>query len=350
MPEITILSCLGIPFAGDTLDEGLFDYLRPQLESDGEYTGSPEQTAIVQREIRFAKEALSSEQEAVLRLAGFGLADLRLARAELEQVFRPQLEEALSYVSAALRAALLRQRNGLSPADLRALTPKDLDPSVDYVLLAGGMSRIPAVGDELQGRFITARVERVGDSFTGGIDGPQHLVVAGLIHDTATYDRLNLHRPGFDIFVEWQSRTSPKWEAVPIYHAHTPLYTKLDIYNNNSHPGYRGTVSLPLDARVAAGRLVVRSEGGEELGLRLDDHPIEGLPLTLNGGSSVVLKLYVDGEMGVWVDGHEARFGGYGGLRVEQWPVFRGPRSVRRTVDFRTSGYGEPKVFEYPHH
>ena len=348
-PEITILSCLGIPFAGDKLDEDLVAYLNDQLTADDRYTGSSEQNSAVEREVRLAKEALSVEQEAVLRLSGYGLPDLRLSRAELEQVFRAQLATALDQVSAALRAALLRERNHLDPVGLRALTPEALDPSVNFVLLAGGMSRIPAVGDALQARFTQARVERVGDSFTGGIDGPQHLVVAGLIYDTDTYDRLNLHRPGFDVFVEWRSRTSTQWHERSIYRAHTPLYTPNDIYSNNADPCYRDEVTIPRDERVAEGRLVVRAETGERLDLRLDDMPIDGLPLQMNGGSVVGLKMYVDGRLVVWVDSHEARFGPHGGLRVEQWPVFRGPHAKRRSLDFRTGEYRPPKVFDYPH-
>jgi cell division ATPase FtsA len=347
LPEITVLSCLGIPVAGDSLDDKLHALVREQLVNDSRFEGSVQQEAAVLREVRGAKEALSSTLDVRLELAPYGLGSLQLSRAELEREFRPQLGDALRYVTAALRAARLREKNHLGPTALRALDESSLDPSVDFVLLAGGMSRVPAVGEALQRRFAHARVERVADTLSGGIEGPQHLVAAGLIHDPGTYDRLNLHRPGFNLRVEWRSRSGP-WEGQDIYTAHTPLYSDADIWNGNSRPGVSGQVTIPPSGEVYEARLVVTAESGERLSLRLDRAPIEGLALRVRGGARVTVKLYVDGRILVLVNDHEQRFDG-ASVRIERWQVIRGPGSRRRQVELVTDHHSGLGNFAYPH-
>lgn len=347
LPEITVLSCLGIPGAGDALDDRLAQYVADQLEEDPRFSGSPEQLAAILREVRLAKEALSTFDTVALELVRYGLGTLALSRAELEREFRRQLDAALCYVTAALRAARLREKNHLPPAELRKLSEDELDPAVEYVLLAGGMSRIPLVEEELQRRFFQARVESVSDSTSGGIEGPQHLVAAGLICDPGTYDRLNLHRPGFNLRVEWRTPDG-QWEGHDVYVAHTPLYAWWEIVSGNFLPGSVGEVVVPADHEIAEARLIVTSESGEKLPLRLDRSPIEGLSLRVRGGQKVSVKLYVDGRILVNVNGHEQRFDG-GGVRIERWQVIRGPGSRHRRVELVSERFADPSMFAHPH-
>ena len=65
------------------------------------------------------------------------------------------------------------------------------------MVLAGGMSRIPAVARRLAELLPKAELHRrVGDFHA------DEVVVAGLA-DTVGYDRISLHRPSFDFVLEW---------------------------------------------------------------------------------------------------------------------------------------------------
>lgn len=347
LPEITVLSCLGVAEAGDALDDRLARYVTHKLSEHPRFSGSAEHAAAILREVRLAKEALSAVDTVALELSPYGLGALPLSRAELEGQFRPQLDTALQYVTAALRAARLREKNHPAPTDLRSLKELELDPAVDYVLLAGGMSMIPLVGDRLQRRFFRARVESVSGPTMGGIEGPQHLVAAGLIRDPGTYDRLNLHRPGFNLRVEWCTPTG-RWDGHDVYEAHTPLYSAWEIAAGNFKPGYRGEVVVPSDHEILEARLVVTSESGENLALRLDRKHIDGLPLRVRGGQKVSVKLYVDGRILVTVNDHEHKFEG-SSVRIERWQVIRGPGARQRRVELVSDRVAGPSMFHYPH-
>jgi hypothetical protein len=348
-PEVTVMACLGIPYAGDVLDSHLYTYVMDQLENDSRYDGSAVQNAAILREVRLAKETLSDAFETALRLQPFGLPDVRLTRAELENAFRGQLSAAVEYVMAALRAARLRENDAPTPQELMATREEFLVGQVNFVLLAGGMSQIPLVGDELQRRLPSARVERIEARRGGTLRGPQDLVAAGLVHDPATYDRLNLHRPGFNVRIEWRAHAQP-WVGENVYRAHTPLYASHDVFAGNFRLGYTGAVEVPANSRAREGRLIVTSESGDRLDLRLDGVHIEGLTMPVRPGAEVKVKIYVDGQMLVTVDGHQPRFvSGRGGLRIERWQVVRGPASRRRQIDLSTEYDEDRGKWPYPH-
>lgn len=344
LPEITVLSCLGIAVAGDVLDDHLAKYAVAQLKDRPGFTGTETQLAAIHREVRLAKESLSFVQSVDLELAAHGLGSLTLSRAELEREFRPQLAKALKSVTAALRAARLREKGHPSIQELLRLDERDLDSGVDYVLPVGGMSRIPLVEEELQRRF-AARVERVSDFSARGIAGPQHLVAAGLIHDPGTYDRLNLHQPGFNLRVEWLEEGG--WEGETVYEAHTPLYSA-DTWCSNSRPGIRSEVSIPTTAQGSEARLMVTSESGQVLPLRLDQRSIEGLTFRALPGHRVAIKLYVDGRILILVNEHERRFDG-ASVRIERWQVIRGPGARERRVELVTHRMADRHMFDHPH-
>ena len=102
----------------------------------------PEDLAVVaglsrlQRDCVEAKEGLSADVEAVIPVSLPGLAtSIRVTRSEFERLIRPALLDTIAATNRALRSA------GLGPKDLTA------------ILLAGGSSRIPLVGELLQREF-----------------------------------------------------------------------------------------------------------------------------------------------------------------------------------------------------
>ena len=90
----------------------------------------------LRRECVEAKEALSSDADVVVPLAVPGLpTTLRITRAELENLVRPALQETVAAMARALRSA------GVEAQELRS------------IVLIGGSSRIPLVGELLTGEF-----------------------------------------------------------------------------------------------------------------------------------------------------------------------------------------------------
>lgn len=347
-PEVTVLSCDGFAEAGDLLDRRLFDYVAGQLSAVGWGELTDQQSAAVLREVRLAKEALSTAQEVTLRLEPFGLPPVRLTRGELEREFREQLDRAINKTFSVLRLAKLREKDQLSAMELRRLEPADLSSSVDFVLLAGGMSQVPLVGERLQELFPAARMGRITARERGALRSPQHLIAGGLVFDPHDYDRLNLHRPAFNLRVEWKEPNGD-WHGTTVYSSYTPLFTPEQLVTQPSLLGYSAEAIVPGTSRAREGRLSVFGDDGERMSLRLGAHSRDGLSFTVRPGAPVRVKIYVDGRIVVSVDGHQPRFTtGSGGLRIERWQVLRGSRS-RREVQLTSDGDAEWGLWAYPH-
>ena len=97
---------------------------------------------------------------------------IRYLRGDLEAAFAAQLDGAENLTVAALRAA--RGDARLDAVSLRGVSRADLAADVDYVLLVGGMSRVPAVAARFAGLLPRAR------HYTDAGVAPEEAVVAGL--------------------------------------------------------------------------------------------------------------------------------------------------------------------------
>lgn len=122
---------------GIDFDEAVFDHVRNVIGPENiEGDRSPAARTAVARlrqDCREAKEALSSESEAIIPVALPGhQSQVRLTRAELEQVIRPNIRETILALERSVRSAGI----GLE--------------QVDRILLVGGTSRIPLVGQMLR--------------------------------------------------------------------------------------------------------------------------------------------------------------------------------------------------------
>ncbi|MEE3922060.1 Hsp70 family protein [Micromonospora sp. BRA006-A] len=218
------------------------------------------------------------------------------------------MDAAEQLVWAALRAARLTERGNRSPSELRALGPAELSRDIDYVLLAGGMSRIPYVERRIGALFPNAQV------FDNAGVEPDEAIVAGLA-DTAGYERLNLHRPGFDFVVEWEGNGQLRQET--LYAAYTPFYEPWQVLSGQSDLGYaRHGRDFP-GPQQGTGRLRVRATTGEPLGLMFDGQTMDGVSLTF--GRDMGFKLYCDGRILIR-HGSGKRVH----MRVDRWPVIRG--------------------------
>jgi hypothetical protein len=254
---------------------------------------------------------------------------LRYERARLEEVFRPQLEQAEQKIWDALRLARLTHVRSNAVSTILRTPLADLAADVDHVLLAGGMSRIPMVRRRLAELLPGAVLH---DSV--GVDADE-TVVAGLA-DTGDADPINLYRPCFDFTLSWDG------SQVPLYEAYTPLFETYQLATMNE-PSYVATAGqrhgLPqqrqgeLQVYTATGVPVNIERFGKD-GQVLD--VLERLPVRF-GHRDVTFRLYTDGRV-ILMDG----VGHSHTLRVEPWPVIHGAGS-RPEIPRQP----EPKVY-YP--
>lgn len=310
-PQIGVLSALGGTHAGDVLDTAIADDLTAEYAEHGfDVTDLPQPElvrAMMLRAARQAKVALSRRREhrVVLPRVIGQLPALPYSRARLEETLGPQLRLAEQLVWDALRAARLTQvGNGIAP-DLRALGPDQLTEDVGYVLLVGGMSRVPYLKRWLGALFPGAQVY---DS--AGV-GPEEAVVAGLAATTG-YNRFNLHRPGLDFVIEWEEAGQHREHTV--YRAYSPLYEPWQVTSGRSDLGYERHGRELSGPPGGDGVLRVRAPAGEPLGLVFEGQEMDGLRMTF--GPDVYFKLYCDGRIAIR-DGAGRNIL----MRSEGWPV-----------------------------
>jgi molecular chaperone DnaK (HSP70) len=333
-PGFRVLHSTGLTVAGDALDEAIAEELTAELAEQGvdiEQTRRPGNTrAEVLRLARTAKIDLSLKETVTLTFApaffGRRIPAIRYGRDRLEEIFRPRLDDAEAKIWDALRLARLANLRPDPLPKIRAASTDELARDVDYVVLAGGMSRIPAVKRRIRELLPHAQVF---DDLGVAAD---EAVVAGLADDNDA-DPLNLYRPGFDFTLSWGDR------SLPLYDAYTPLYEPYQLHIMNE-PKFTTVAShrqgLPQHGQ---GELRVMSATGEPVNLTRtrDDttETFERFPIRF-GHRTVRFNLYCDGRI-VLIDGADQTHD----LRVEIWPQIRGAGQAE------PADVPEPKVF-YP--
>src|SRR2546421_7284642 len=122
------------------------------------------------------------------------------------------MAKAEEMVWAALRLARLTHYRGSSVSEIAKTSINELARDVDYLVLAGGMSRVPYVRRRLAELLPEANI------FDGVGVAADEMVVAGLT-DTTGVAPINLYRPGFDFTLTWGDA-----QSLTLYEAYTPLF------------------------------------------------------------------------------------------------------------------------------
>jgi hypothetical protein len=235
--NIHLLAAVGRAEAGDALDEAVADDLARDLGlvapddrdsgapvSGGSVLGGPfsddpdDPDARRQRDLlldaaRRLKLGLTTEEEAVAPLLreAFGASEVWYERARLEAAFAPQMDRAIELVHVALRIAHLSTGTPDAPPD-PAPPPDQLLASVDVVLLAGGMSRVPYVTHRLRQLFGPA------PTIALACDPPEEAVVRGLAA-AGRYRTNTRYTLDHDIMLEWDDGQ----RSCSLYEAYMPI-------------------------------------------------------------------------------------------------------------------------------
>lgn len=328
-PAISVQSAVGVDEAGDALDEAIAADLIVKYRAEGlEVEGHQHERALrseIRRKAHDVKIELGTDLETLVVVsdAPVDVPVVEYTRGELNLAFHEQLGRAMRTVEHALRAAVVSQvRNANTdvskrPSAVIKLTLDDLLPQIDYVLLAGGMSRVPAVREHFA-TFVPA--DRI---YFGGRGDPALAIVQGLSED-ASYERLNLHRPGFDFVLEWEDESTGEAQSVVVYEAYSPLYTfhqviQTDLVRYAWAPRENQDVVLPktgvatLRARSVAGLNIdfrVKSAKGVESAVEFKfGGYAHSSVITFEPNGSVFIR---DGQQ------FETR------MKINQWPSIRG--------------------------
>jgi molecular chaperone DnaK (HSP70) len=273
---VSVLAAVGVAEAGDSLDEAIaadLDFLLAKAGVDVDALPRVDLAReLLLRAARDVKERLSTEDEepVVLDPAVFGRQEIWYRRDQLNAIFEPQLDRAEHYVAATLRIARLSQDAHGSAAEIARLPIKTLAESVNVVVLSGGMSRVPYVGQRMTDLFPRAVVELASDA-------PEDAVAAGLAN-AGRCGRVNMYRPAFDILVEWGHAN----ECRTVYEAFTPLVEPWQIARGGSDLRFvRTGLDLRLP-RLARGRVRVMSHSGERVHATLGGVDLDGFPVAVS--------------------------------------------------------------------
>lgn len=314
-PEVTVLAASGLSAAGDSLDALISGDLEQTLSHAGfkvENADRPEELrALLRLAARRLKVELSDRDTATSRLAGSydQLPELSYSRGALEAELDPMLDQALKVVVGTLRSAELRARNALTPSEIRAIPVENLCGEVRYVLLAGGMSKVPRVAARMRELFPNAVVAHGASASSR----PEESIVRGLVQPEAVVSDLNLHRPGFDFKLRF-ANAGGKTEDRTVYAAFTPLYQPHEIAAGMTDLGHWTKEVAP----PWADRCFLRCEAidGTPLDFRVDGTQSGQLEVEPDRDRSVVIKLYADGRL--LLKGRRNLM-----FRVERWPHIR---------------------------
>ncbi len=311
-PDITVLAANALAIAGDSLDERISDDLRSSLPNSG-WSGDQDEfekeqlTRLAAREL---KHALSTTDKAEVRIPGFDR-PVPYTRRKLEAAFRPQLLEAVEFVFIVINESVARQR-GANYQQIRQAEKKRQRKEIDHILLAGGMSRIPCVSEELRRQL---GKDPVVDP---GLVDPEKSVVSGLTFEDAVTG-LNIHRPGFGFVAEYLDAQGKNIGEQVLYEAYSPLYKKHEPIIQLTDLGVRTVLEPPEGAQSV--KMVCRGISGGKVPLRLGDKTKSGieLPLSMHRRyrTQQFFKLYVDGRIILKAAGRPANFW------FPRWPILR---------------------------
>ena len=320
MPEMTILSARGIAVAGDELDKALAKHLTGRLLEEYKFdVKSQTEQALVEVAIRLAarecKEILSTVDETTFhvdpRIAKVPM--LKILRVELNDVYSQQMQLAINCVDAALREARMKAGDNLSGPEIARISLNELGAEIDFIVLAGGMSQIPKVAEDLQTLMPKAQIEfATSDPRTS-----TSAIVLGVANQNEFAD-LNIHRPNFDFVFSYKDRTGMEHRKV-VYPAFTPLYSPEQVMRGDDLLGFSidwKPEVFPLGGKVY---LSIETIGGRKVTLRNHDSS-EDLELEFEADKfeGIRMKIYANGKIII-----NDRSGRTFIARVREWPHIR---------------------------
>jgi len=281
--DVAVLAAIGLPQAGDALDEAIASDLESMLDVRLDALDNPESArAELRREARRLKLELSTEDEAPATFSAlyFNSAEIWYSRERLEAAFERQMDEAVAAVGLALRAAKLTERSPGSIHTVAHAPIEQLAAGIDVVVLAGGMTHVPYVRTRLEELFgpTTEIVHAYPPADDRSLVRSPELAIAVGLAQADNFGRINMYRPALDILLEIDDRAG----AITLYEAFTPLMDQGSLRRGSSDIRYVRTargLSLP---RSGTGKIRVVSHNGSPVRSTLGGRSLDGFPVAID--------------------------------------------------------------------
>lgn len=322
LPEITVLAARGINIAGDNLDIALSDFYEAQvLEVHGvsmkESADYQSIRNIILNRAKEVKEELSTVENSKFDFSAsvFSklLPSLEISRRELESIYKKDLDQALSCVRLTLKESYLKTHN-MNSVEMRnflAMEFAKIAADVQYVVLAGGMSQIPIIKEELQKLFIQATIEHVNEDYEA-----VEAIVKG-VASREDFRNLNIHRPNFNFYIRWQNKQG-KWFEHLMYSAFSPLYADSDIAQGKFLLSHVCTWVPPNDIKGQIVDIELLSIGDRTVQLSVEGQSLASIKLKVASGIEIRSAIYLNGKISISQNGTFEK-----SFRVKQWPFIR---------------------------
>ena len=319
IPEITVLAARGINIAGDSLDLKLAHYYESRLFDDFKIEIAARDDYLILRNLiirasRKVKEELSTFESTTFKIEDPDYSFLPLveiSRIDLESVYRPDLELALSCVRTTIRETYLKNRNHNSAemAVFRTTPIEEIAQDIQYVVLAGGMSQIPLIGEALRRILPNAITEHVTQPHES-----TEAIVKGVANRNEFSD-LNIHRPNFNFLIRWID-DDEVLKIETLYPAFTPLCEDWEIMTGNFSLGYEQWATVSKSKGMRA-EIFLESVGGRKTTLNFAGQFVESIPVKVSRAKKIRFKIHLDGKI-IVAHGGETTI-----LRVKEWPYIR---------------------------
>jgi hypothetical protein len=180
--------------------------------------------------------------------------------------------------------------------------------NIDYVVLAGGMAKMPLVADFFVGKGVDRNQIHIAG---GNLRNPNEAISLGLAEDIEP-EKLNLARPSYDLVLKWQDDLSGQSGVEKIYAAYSPLYESINV---NGYPCFRLDSIAEIPSGATVDLRVVDPRNNQELDFRNKDTR-ETKEVYFWGRDFRHLVLYPSGYMVVQHAGTEQ-------FRIASWPFGR---------------------------
>jgi len=218
LPDISIYYADSIAKSGDHADSLLANSMRATDPRLDDFRDTPAFSDAV----RSIKEQLSFRSEASVNVGAPISATIGCDQETLNEALAPLVADMHRLIANVVKGTLLRRYGRITPHEIRTDPRFDfasiLAPEIDYVVLAGGLSRIPLFARELERTFPQAKLIT--------LENPQEAVVRGLCYGQELV-HLNLPRPPISFFAKITQRDASgneTSEEVCVYEAFSPLF------------------------------------------------------------------------------------------------------------------------------
>lgn len=331
-PEITVMGARGVDIAGDAIDKAFTAYLLDRLKSEEQFdysahAKSADVYGLVLRAARELKELLSDVTSGVLSagVEGIEIPRIEVYRNEFEEhVLKPFLPAFRQEVELVLRETRLKKDN-ITPREVKALDISEISDQIDYLVLAGGMSQIPKIAQEIQSMFSS---KTILDYATLEKSNSALGIVEGLASRNESLN-LNVHRPNFSFIVEYTDKYGTK-HSDPIYRAFTPIYTAADIRKEKDKLAFGPIEYTPkVDPKDLHINITLQTLGGRRLSFfdRLLKREAKHLRFRADSKAGIKFTLYVEGKFIIY-----DALGKILDARVRQWPMIRWGENVTQNA------------------